>query len=142
MSKGYVDAFSRHSAKLRNVQWSFSARSSDGFIVLSCWIDYFVPSKEHGVPDVMRYRDTLQRVSHNAPGSMELRGFLEEARDTGTRFKLIVARPGDARLLTSGRSASHAGNRFDPRVDVVGSLVEFDGDRYVVDFTMVGAARS
>ncbi len=134
MSKGYVDAFARHGATLRNVQWSFSARANDGSIVLSCWIDFFVPSKEHGIPGVMRYCDTLQRVSHNAAGSSELRAFLDEARTTGTPFKLIVARPGDARLLQSGKSASHAGNRFDPRTDVTGALVEFDGDRYVIDF--------
>lgn len=137
MSKGYVDAFARHGAMLRNVQWSFSARADDGAIVLSCWVDFFVPSKEHGIPGVMRYCDTLQRVSHNAPGCSELRAFLDEARAVGTPIKLIVARPGDASRLHSGKSASHAGNRFDPRTDVTGTLVDFDGNRYVIDFRKV-----
>lgn len=137
MSKGYVDAFARHGATLRNVQGSFSARANDGSIVLSCWIDFFVPSKKHGISGVMRYCDALSRVSHNTAGSSELRAFLNQARAAGTPIKLIVARPGDSSVLNSGKSASHPGNRYRARTDVAGVLVEFDGDRYVIDFRKV-----
>lgn len=134
MSTSYVDAFAKHSAVLRNPQWSFSAQAEDGSIVVSCWIDFFVPPKIHQEPGVMRYRDTLKRTEHNERGRNELKAFLEGAQENGTPFKLIVARAGDPKVLVQGKSASDSKNRFQPRTDLVGSLVSFDGNEFVIDF--------
>lgn len=134
MSSGYVDAFKTVGARLCNPQWSFSARCEDGSIAISCWSDFFVPRTQHGLPDVLRYRDTLSRVSHNPSGARELEDYLREAIGHGTLFRLVIGRPGDAGALTSGRSASNGSNRFTPRPELVGSLVSFDGNEYVIDF--------
>lgn len=134
MSTPYVRTFSLLGAKLRNVQWSFAARGRDGAIVLSCWAPFFVPRFEHGLAGVMRYRDTLSRVAHNPPGSAELAAFLTEASECKTPFRMIISRPGDEAALSSKTSASHANNKFHARSDLIGTLVSFDGDEYVIDF--------
>lgn len=137
MSVGYVKAFDSLGATLRNVQWSFSARSNDGSIVLSCWQPFFVPKSTHGIDGVLRYRDTLNRVAHNPLGANELAIFLREAETHHTPFRLVVATPGDESLLASGRSASSAGNRFHAKHDLLGELVCFNGDEYVIDFKRI-----
>jgi hypothetical protein len=134
VGRGYVDAFKAIGAKLWNPQCSFSARCEDGSIAISCWSDFFVPRTQHGLTDVLRYRDTLSRVAHNPSGARELEEYVREAIGRSTPFRLVIGRPGDAGALTAGRSASSGSNRFTPRPELVGSLVSFDGNEYVVDF--------
>jgi hypothetical protein len=137
MSIGYVKAFASLGATLRNVQWSFSARGRDGSIVLSCWQPFFEPKSAHGIEGVLRYRDTLNRVGHNPLGASELEQFLREGATNHTSFRLVVATPGDESSLASGRSASSSKNRFHAKPDLLGELVSFDGNEYVIDFKRV-----
>lgn len=134
MAKGYVDAFKSLGASLKNPQWSFSALADDGSVVISCWSDFFVRKEEHGLRDVMRYRDHLQRVEHNKPGHAEIRSLLELAWQQKRAIRVVIARAGDPRALSAGRSASSPGNSFAPRQDLIGELVDFDGDMFVIDF--------
>lgn len=134
MKAGYVETFAAHGAELRNPQWSFCARGRDGSIVLSCWTPFFVPKSEHGIEGVLRYRDRLSRVSHNSLGAGELKAFLQEAMEHRTPFRLIVGRAADERALVSGKSASSPKNQFHAKRDLIGELVAFDGDEYVIDF--------
>ena len=40
----------------------------------------------------------------------------------------------DTALVDSGADASRASNSFSARTDVVGKLVMFDGDMFIIDF--------
>lgn len=134
MSNRYVDAFKALGATLKNTQWSFSVLAADGSVVVSYWKNFFVPSSEHGMKDVLRYSDRLQRVLNNSHGHAEIRRLLELAWAEKRPIGLVIARPGDVKAVVDEHPASDPGNCFAARPDLVGELSHFDGDTFVIDF--------
>ena len=122
-------AFARYGAKLTNPQWAVSAISDQNELVMSCWKDYLKP-----VDGVLRYVDTLSRWEHNKPGNNLLREHLERAISEGLVVRLVMASATDMFTVNSGKSAAGIANSFSVREDLVGSVTNFDGDEFVIEF--------
>lgn len=134
MAMGHIEAFRALGAKLRNSQWSFSALAEDGAVVITCWTEFFEPAgaASPGEGGLLRYRDNLHRVAHNRLGHAEARALLDLAWRESRPLRAVLARPVDRRLLAA-RRAAQADNRFEPRPDLVGRLVAYDGDAFVIE---------
>jgi hypothetical protein len=126
----FTECFARYGATLTNPNWAVSAITPDGSVVISCWSNYFSrPDK-----DTLRYTDTLSRWQGNEAGNNLLRKHLVEARDKALPIRLVVATTTETGHVDAGRDASEVRKTFHPKPEVVGSLVSFDGDEFVIDF--------
>lgn len=119
-----VSAFETFGARPTNRLRGLSAIAADGALVLKCSHDYF----GHPGPGVLRYEDKLSRES-TYPRDLTLLGeHLSLARDGTLPVRLVVMTPaGQARV---GKSPG-----FHARPDLIGKVVKFDGDHFIVDFT-------
>lgn len=121
MNLSLVDAFGRFGAKPANRLQGLSALAADGALVLNCSGPYF----GHPSRGVLRYQDRLSRE----PGS---------AKDTGLLGQhLAIALDGalPVRMIVTSRSDEKDGARTcHVRPDLIGTVVEFDGDHFIVDF--------
>jgi hypothetical protein len=119
MNLNLVDAFARYGGKPANRLHSVSAMAADGAMILGCSSTRF----EHPAPGVLRYEDKLSRDTSRAAESATLGTHLSLALDGKLPVRMIV--------ITKEEGASR---EIHIRADLVGSVVEFDGDRYIVDF--------
>lgn len=121
MNLSLVDAFGRFGAKPANRLQGLSAMAADGALVLNCSGAHF----GHPSRGVLRYQDRLSRE----PGS---------AKDTGLLGQhLAIARDGalPVRMIVTSRNEEKDGARTcHVRPDLIGAVVEFDGDQFIVDF--------
>lgn len=122
MNLSLVDAFGKFGAKPHNRVHSLSAIAADGAMVLSCSKAYFV----HPSPGILRYEDRLSREAAESKGSVDLGQHLTLARDGALPVRMVVMSVADDE---GGRRTFHI------RSDLVGKLVKFDGDHFIVDFT-------
>jgi hypothetical protein len=122
MSNSLIDAFAQFGAKPKNRLRGRSAIADDGALVLSCSTPHF----RHPGPGVLRYEDALSRDTSDRPGAALLGEHLVLARDGQLPVRMIVI---------AEASAGKPRNKIYARPDVIGRLVEFDGDRFIVDFT-------
>jgi len=129
----FTECFTKYGAKLANPQWAVSAIAADESVVISCWYHYFVKAPS----GTMRYDDKLSRWKGNELGNNLLRSHLRLAQEKVLPIRLIIARTEDTARVDLGLDASKGKNKFTPRPDVVGKLIEFDGDRFVIDFLLV-----
>jgi hypothetical protein len=120
MSNSLVDAFAKFGAKPKNRLRGRSAIAEDGALVLSC----STPQFRRSGPGVLRYEDALSRDPQDRPGAALLGEHLVLARDGQLPVRMIVV------------AETHSKPRYNiyARPDVVGRLIEFDGDRFIVDF--------
>lgn len=116
------DAFDRFQAKPKNRYSSLSAIAADGAMVIACTSTYF----NHPTRGVLRYEDRLSREAPESKESKLLGEHLILARDGELPIRMIVVAASTDK--TDGRSV-HV------RPDLLGKLIKFDGDHYVVDFT-------
>lgn len=128
--KSFTECFASYGAKLPNPQWAVSAIAEDGALVLSCWSIYF--SRPDG--KTLRYTDRLTRWDGNEAGNRALQSHLESAVADSRSGRLVVATPADRSIVDAGRDASITKKTFHVRPDIVGSVVHFDGDEFVIDF--------
>ncbi len=122
MSNSLVDAFAKFGATPKNRLRGRSAIADDGALVLSCSTPHF---RRPG-PGVLRYEDALSRNTRDRPSAALLGQHLVLARDGQLPVRMIV-------VAESGEGKPRY--NIYPRPDVVGRLIEFDGDRFIVDFT-------
>lgn len=127
---GFVDAFAKFGAKLDNPMWAVSAIASDGALVISCWAHYF----KRGTKGMLRYEDNLARWNGNELGNNLLRAHLTLAFTEKLPVRMVVATTIRTEEVDSGRDASKLKKTFHIRDDVMGNLIEFDGDKYVIVF--------
>lgn len=121
MNLSLTDAFDRFRAKPSNRFSSLSAIAADGAIVLACSSTNF----NHPARGVLRYED---RLSKEAPDSKDNRLLGQH---------LVLARDGELpiRMVVIAAPTNKSGGRtFHIRPDLLGKLVKFDGDHFVVDF--------
>ena len=130
---GLKDAFARYGATLRNVQSSVSAWAPDGALVVSVWAHHYRP----GPGRTAEYADTAARWQ--GAGNREFRENVAVAFAEKRPLRLVVATTSDPALVQSGVDASKATKDFDVRPDLVGEVVEFDGERYVFRFARITA---
>ncbi len=125
MNLSLTDAFGRFGAKPANRARGSSAIADDGAMVLNCSQARF----RHPEQGVLRYEDTVSKEGEPA-GSKDaelLARNLTLALSGSLPIRMIVC------SLVDGAGGA-AVQRFNVRPDLVGKVVDFDGDRFVVDF--------
>jgi hypothetical protein len=122
MSNTLIDAFAQFGAKPKNRLRGRSAIAEDGALVLSC----STPQFRRPGPGVLRYEDALSRETGDRPGAALLGEHLVLARDGQLPVRMIV-------VANAGEGKPR--HNIYARPDVIGRLIEFDGDRFIVDFT-------
>jgi hypothetical protein len=129
-----TEAFARYDAVLRNVQWSVSAWNPKGQLVVSLWAHHY----RKGPVGTAEYADRVDRWS--GPGNSEFRKNIAQAFAAGSDVRLIVVSTPEARRVETGEDASHIPKDFDAREDLVGKVVLFDGENYVIRFSRASDA--
>ena len=118
-----IDAFGRFGATPSNRVSGLSAIATDGAVVLNCSQQHFArPSR-----GVLRYEDKLSREPQDSKSLALLGQRLTLARDGALPVRMVVAFSSDLK-----RSASRS---YHVRPDLVGKVVAFDGDHFMIDFT-------
>lgn len=123
MGLSLVDAFGKFGAKPASRTRGLSAIAADGAMVLSCWAQHF----GHPSRGVLRYEDRLSR---------------EQAADSkdnvllGQHLTLALEGELPVRMVVMSATGDKRGSRsFHIRADLIGKVVSFDGDHFIVDFT-------
>lgn len=123
MNLNLVDAFGRFGATPSNRVRGLSAIASDGAVVLNCSQQHFA----HPSRGVLRYEDSLSREAQESKDVVLLGQHLTLARDGDLPVRMIVALTSDLK-----RGASRG---YHVRPDLIGKVVEFDGNHFMIDFT-------
>lgn len=123
MNLNLVDAFGKFGARPGNRLRARSAIAADGAMVLNCDQAGF----RHPERGVLRYESRLSgEPSDSRDADAELLGrHLTLARDGALPVRLVVTFLADEK---SGARRCHV------RPDLIGRVVTFDGDHFVVDF--------
>ena len=130
---GLAEAFRKYDAVLRNVQWSVSAWAPDGSLVVSLWAHHY----RAGPGKSAEYSDRVSRWS--GPGNDEFRQSLAKAYELKSPIRLVIAQTEDTAHVESGADASKVKKSFHVREDLIGKVVEYDGDTYVMRFSPAAA---
>jgi len=128
MNLTLIDAFGRFGAKPASRLSSLSAMAADGAVVLNCLPAQF----GHPARGVLRYEGRISASQAESRIATTLNEHLTQARDGSLPIRMIVSISGREK---SGKSGGHH-----VRPDLVGKIVEFDGDHFVIDFTRPPAA--
>ena len=123
MNLTLLDAFGRYGARPSNRLSSLSAMAPDGAVVLNCLPAHF----RHPTRGVLRYEAKLSMVQAQTKDVGILSEHLTQARDSGLPVRMVV------KTASEPNSARSSGYHIRP--DLLGKVVEFDGDHFVVDFT-------
>jgi hypothetical protein len=122
MNLTLLDAFNRFGATPASRLHGLSAVAADGAMVLNCSQQHF----GHPSRGVLRYEDRLSRDSESSKEVALLGQHLTLARDGALPVRMIVACAADAR-----RGSARG---YHVRPDLIGRVVKFDGDHFVIDF--------
>lgn len=122
MNLNLIDAFGRFGARPSNRLGGLSAIAADGAVVLNCSQRHFV----HPSRGVLRYEDKLSREPRGSRDAELLGRHLTLARDGALPVRMVVAFAPDLKQDAS---------RYHVRPDLVGRVVKFDGDHFMIDFT-------
>lgn len=123
MNLNLIDAFNRFGATPSNRIRGLSAIATDGAVVLNCSQQNFA----HPSRGVLRYEDRLSREPQDSKDAALLGQHLTLARDGALPIRMVVAFLSDLK-----RGASRG---YHVRPDLIGRVVQFDGDHFMVDFT-------
>jgi len=123
MNLNLIDAFGRFGAKPSNRLRGLSAIAADGAVVLNCSEQHF----GHPSPGVLRYEDRLSRDPQDSRDAELLGQHLTLARDGALPIRMVVA--------FSSQLTWDASRGYHVRPDLVGKVVKFDGDHFMIDFT-------
>lgn len=125
---GMKEAFAKFGAVQRNVQWSVSAWTPKGELVISVWAHHQRPK----TPGTMEFEGNASRW--NGPGNREFRENVQRAFDVGSTLRLVIAKTEEIGRVEASEDASQIKKGFSVREDLVGCVSEWDGDRYVFRF--------
>ncbi|MGH8209531.1 MAG: hypothetical protein ACREU6_08035 [Steroidobacteraceae bacterium] len=124
MNLSLIDAFGKFGAKPSSRLRSLSAMAADGAVVLNCFHPYF----GHPSRGVLRYEDKLSRKPAGSKDTGLLGQHLTLALDGALPVRMVVTSLADEKSGTGARSC-HV------RPDLIGTVVSFDGDHFIIDFT-------
>lgn len=124
-SLSLVDAFAKFGGKPANRLSSQSAIAADGAVILSCSSGTY----GHPGPGVLRYEDRLSRESEPSPETQALGQHLEQAKAGNLPIRMIVV------TQSADKETGKVSRTVHVRSDLVGKLIKFDGDHFIVDFT-------
>ena len=125
---GITEAFAKYGAILHNPQWSVSAWTPDGVLVVSLWKHHGHP----GPPGTMEFRDSLARWG--GPGNTEFRRNVGQAFLAKLPLKLVVSETEDTAHVQGGADAGRVRKEYFVREDLVGEVASLDGDDVVFRF--------
>jgi hypothetical protein len=123
MNLNLIDAFGRFGAAPSNRLRGLSAIAADGAVVLNCSQQHFA----HPSRGVLRYEDRLSREPHDSKDVALLGQHLTLARDGSLPVRMVVEFSSDLK-----RGAARG---YHVRPDLIGKVVKFDGDHFMIDFT-------
>ena len=134
---GIKEAFARYGAKLRNVQWSVSAWTEDGTLVVSMWEHH---RRKGTSPRTLIFEGSFNRWT--GPGNIEFRKNIARAYELDVSVRLVIVRvsPEDVARIEAGEDASKIKKDFYLKEEVVGKVTEWDQDHYAVTFAKANAA--
>jgi hypothetical protein len=121
MNLSLTDAFGKFGAKPNSRLHGLSAMATDGAMVINCFSTQF----GHPSKGVLRYEDKLSREAAKPKDTGLLGQHLTLARDGSLPVRMIVT----ARAAEKSSSSCHV------RPDLIGTVVKFDGDHFIIDFT-------
>jgi hypothetical protein len=124
MNLSLTDAFGKFGAKPSSRLHGLSAMATDGAMVLNCASTQF----GHPTRGVLRYEDKLSREGAKAKDTGLLGQHLTLARDGALPVRMIVTARA-AEKSGANTSSCHV------RPDLIGTVVSFDGDHFIIDFT-------
>ncbi len=123
MNLSLLEAFRRFGAKPSNRLGSLSAMAVDGAMVLNCRLAHF----SHPTRGVLRYETSLSAAQAGTGVVKALSEHLTRAREGDLPVRMVVTSPVQEK---SGKAGGYY-----VRSDLIGKVIEFDGDRFAVDFT-------
>ena len=123
MNLALIDAFRRFGAKPESRLSGLSAMAADGTMVLNCLPAHF----GHPARGILRYETSLSAADAESKVVTTLGEHLTRARDSSLPVRMVVTFP-------DGEKTGKGGS-YHVRPDLTGKIVEFDGDRFVIDFT-------
>jgi hypothetical protein len=126
---GINAAFAAYGATLNNPQWSVSAWTPSGDLVVSLWDHHFRPSAP---PGMMDFADSFDRWSGH--GNNEFRENVARAFAAGSRVRLVIVKTDQIARVQAGEDASKIRKEFFLRDDLIGFVHELTGERYVIRF--------
>mgnify|MGYP000213723234 CR=1 FL=1 len=122
------ESFTAFKAKQNNVQWSDSAISQSGDLVVSLWIHKF----EKRSKKTMTYIDRVSRWS--GLGNKEFVKNLDNAYKNDLDVRAIIAKTKRPDVVDGGGAANNLGNTFSPKLDWIGKVILWDGDNFEIEF--------
>lgn len=125
---GITEAFARYGVTLRNPQWSVSAWSPAGELVVSLWDHHY----RKGAFGTMEFADSFDRWEGH--GNNEFRENVRKAYDEHKTVRLVIVKTDQVEQVEAGEDASKLRKEFFIRDDLVGEVVDIDNDRYVFRF--------
>jgi hypothetical protein len=125
-----TEAFAKYGAKLRNRVWAFSDIANSS-LVLSCWSHRMRPTGNGR----MRYTDRFSDWKGARHGRKLLTSHLNETIAKGYPVRLVLATLKNPNQSTAG-DASKLPKDFSPAPTVVGRVLNFDGNEFVIEFRM------
>lgn len=128
----YGEAFAAFEAVPTNVNWSCSAWTPKGELVLSIWQPLF---HKGPAPKTMEVTDSMSHYDWAGPGPIEFHRHMTQAWEQGAPIRAIIIVP----KYGTDLSISQRGNATDitPRPDIIGELQAWDGDFYQILFKQV-----
>ncbi|MBX7133931.1 MAG: hypothetical protein K1X67_14760 [Fimbriimonadaceae bacterium] len=127
-STGIAAAFAHYGAVLRNVQWSVSAWTPAGELVVSLWDHHY----RKGASGTMEFADSFDRWS--GAGNNEFRANVSRALAEGSRVRLVLVKTRHISHVERGEDASKIDKDFFVRDDLIGEVAEIAGSDYVFRF--------
>jgi hypothetical protein len=121
------EAFALYGAEVPRRASQMSAIGADGALILGCSARRF----SRPAAGVLRYEDILSSETRTTEALRVLREHLELARKGSLPVRLVI-------ITEKGNGESTAGRTVHVRQDLVGSVVDLDNERYVVDFVRAG----
>lgn len=121
---GFVEAFEKFGAQLKNPQWSVSAENAKGEMVLSLWEHHF----KKPVDGVITCKSRIDNWS--GAGNNEFRENIKKAFETQQTIRVVVAKSHNIEAWKAGKQ--HA-KTFNVKPTWVGKVVELN-DEFIIEF--------
>lgn len=126
---GIKAAFARYKATLANVNWSVSAWAADDSLVLSVWDHH---ARKALLPGSLEFEDKADRWG--GAGNTEFRRNIARAYETQADIRLVIVRTEEVAAVQAGEDASTLKKDFFTREDLVGKVIEWEGNKYALRF--------
>ena len=125
---GMRDSFARYGATLKNVMWSVSAWTPEDELVLSLWAHHY----RKGPDGSSEYVGKTSRWA--GAGKNEFVENVNRAFRERKPVRLVIVSTPYPERIEAGEDAGTIPKTFDARENVIGDIVEWDGEKYLIRF--------